>query len=134
MSVYSPVRFSKTAVFDTKPFERIRGLNFMDKHIIEKLYEVLEQRKDADPETSYVAKLYEGGAEKISRKVMEEALETVLEAVKGDSEKLAAESADLLFHLMVLWAQQGVKPAEVFAILEERLGTSGHAEKAARKS
>lgn len=101
--------------------------------ILQELHKVLLTRKDADPETSYVASLYKGGAPKISEKVMEEAQETIDEALKGDNEKLKQESADLLFHLAVLWAHAGISPGDVFKVLESRFGTGGHEEKAARK-
>ena len=104
----------------------------MSDDILKKLYDVLEQRKTADPETSYVAGLYAKGPEKIGEKIGEEAVETIIEAVKGDKEKLKAESADLLFHLMVLWADQGIKPGDVLDILENRFGVGGLEEKASR--
>lgn len=104
----------------------------MSQHILEKLYEVILSRKDAAPEESYVASLLAKGTEAISAKITEEAEEVVVEALARDSEKLRAESADLLFHLMVLWADQGVSPEEVFKVLEKRLGTSGLEEKASR--
>jgi phosphoribosyl-ATP pyrophosphohydrolase len=101
--------------------------------ILNDLYIILKQRKDADPESSYVASLYKKGTKKITEKVIEEAEEAIAEALAGDKDKLKEESADLLFHLMVLWAEQDVTPDEVFAVLEKRFGTSGHAEKASRK-
>ncbi len=105
----------------------------MDKHIIDTLYETLKQRKTADAKESYVASLYAKGTEKIAEKVGEEAIETIIEAVKGDKEALKSESADLLFHLMVLWADQDIVPDDVFKILQSRTGLSGHKEKANRK-
>ena len=101
--------------------------------IIEKLFAVIESRKGADAASSYTASLLQEGTAKIARKVGEEAVETCIEALQGDKEKLKQESADLLFHLMVLWADQGLKPEDVMKVLESRLGTSGHDEKAARK-
>ena len=95
---------------------------------------MLLRRKDADAEQSYVASLYGKGTAKIAEKVGEEAIETVIEAVKGDREKLTQESADLLFHLMVLWADQGITPQQVLDVLEWRMGVPGHEEKAARKA
>ncbi len=105
----------------------------MTKHILDSLHEVLLTRKNADTENSYVACLYKGGAKKISEKVIEEAHETVAEALKNDNEKLKSESADLLFHLAVLWAHQGISPDDVFKVLESRFGTGGHVEKSSRK-
>ncbi len=100
--------------------------------IINRLYEVLEARKGAEPADSYVASLYAKGVDKIAGKVNEEAAEVIVEAVRGDKEKLASESADLLFHLMILWAHMDVRPEDVSAILERRFGTSGHEENASR--
>lgn len=104
----------------------------MAHHILEQLYKVLQERKGADPQSSYVASLYAKGTKKITEKVLEEAAEAVEEALKGDKTRLQEESADLLFHLMVLWVEQGITPEDVFNVLEKRLGTSGHAEKASR--
>ena len=104
----------------------------MTNHIIDDLFDIIKSRKGADPESSYVASLYHKGTEKIAEKVGEEAIETIIEAIKGDKEKLASESADLLFHLMVLWADQGLRPDDIMDVLKQRLGTSGHDEKADR--
>ena len=104
----------------------------MSEHIINELFKIIEERKGANPESSYVASLYDKGTSKIAQKVGEEAVETAIEALQGDKEKLAQESADLLFHLMVLWADQGLKPDEIFEVLQSRLGTSGHDEKTSR--
>jgi len=106
----------------------------MSEHIINELFKIIEERKSTNPESSYVASLYDKGTSKIAQKVGEEAVETAIEALQGDKEKLAQESADLLFHLMVLWADQGLNPDDIFDILESRLGTSGHDEKANRLS
>lgn len=103
------------------------------RRIIDKIYKTLLDRKSANPETSYVASLYKKGTKHIASKVIEEAGETVIEAVTGDKERLKAESADLLFHLMILWADRGVTPQDVFDILKGRSGTGGHAEKKSRK-
>lgn len=104
----------------------------MSEDILSRLYEVLKDRKGGDPAESYVASLYHKGPEKIGRKVLEEAGEVLVEAAKGDAENIRSESADLLFHLMVLWADQGITPQDIFAILEERFGIGGHAEKSSR--
>lgn len=97
------------------------------------LYDVLLDRKHADSKTSYVSSLYQKGTVKIVNKVLEEAVETGVEALSDNKEKLASESADLLFHLMVLWAHKGIKPEDVIAVLEKRSGTSGHTEKMQRQ-
>lgn len=96
------------------------------------LFETIQSRKGADPESSYTASLYAKGTAKIAQKVGEEAVETCIEALQGNKDSLAAESADLLYHLMVLWADQGLTPDDVLAVLQKRQGTSGHDEKASR--
>ena len=104
-----------------------------DLSYLKTLFETIESRKGADPSTSYVASLFAKGTAKIAQKVGEEAVETAIEALQGDKEKIKSESADLLFHLMVLWADQGIKPEDVVAVLQSREGTSGHDEKASRE-
>ncbi|WP_207485402.1 phosphoribosyl-ATP diphosphatase [Arenibaculum pallidiluteum] len=101
--------------------------------VLERLFATVASRRGADPETSYTAKLFHKGTPKIAQKLGEEAVEAVIEAMRGDPAKLAEESADLLYHLMVLWAQCGVVPGDVWAILARREGTSGIDEKKARK-
>lgn len=101
--------------------------------ILQSLYETILSRKGGDPKTSYVASLYHKGTAKIAQKVGEEAVETAIEAIQGDKEKLKEESADLFFHLMVLWADQGITPDDILKVLESRMGTSGVEEKANRK-
>ena len=103
-----------------------------DSAVLERVYAVIESRRGADPETSYVAKLLGQGRQRIAQKVGEEAVETVIAAIAGDREALVRESADLLFMLMILWADMGVTPADVFAELNRREGKSGIAEKTAR--
>lgn len=104
----------------------------MNDAIIEQLTEVLKQRRQADPDGSYVASLYHDGRDRILRKVGEEALEVVLAGRGDDDQALVGEVADLWFHSMVLLIDAGLEPAAVLQELERRLGTSGHAEKAAR--
>ena len=104
-----------------------------DSHVLDRLYDVIESRHGADPESSYTAKLFARGPHKIAQKLGEEAVETVIEAVADSPENIASESADLLYHLLVLWSARGVDPEQVWTALEGRLGTSGIAEKAARK-
>ncbi len=100
--------------------------------ILNALFQTILERKGADPETSYTASLYAKGTAKIAQKVGEEAVETCIEALQGDREKLKQESADLLFHLMVLWADQGLTPDDVLDVLQKRQGVSGIAEKNSR--
>jgi phosphoribosyl-ATP pyrophosphohydrolase len=104
----------------------------MTDRTLARLAEVLEQRKQADPESSYVAGLYSKGLDAILKKVGEEATETVIAAKGGDTSQLVYETADLWFHTLVLLAHQGVGPDEVLRELERRFGLSGLDEKAAR--
>ena len=101
-------------------------------HPLDALWQTVESRRGADPKSSWTAKLLSRGVEKCSQKVGEEATEVVIEAIKGDHVGLIKESADLLYHLNVLWAAAGVSPSEVYGELERREGKSGIAEKAAR--
>lgn len=104
-----------------------------DEHTLDRLYEVIDSRKGADPNTSYTARLFSRGRQQIAKKLGEEAVETLIEGIRGDKPKLVGESADMLYHLLTLWASVGVKPADVWAELDRREGVSGIAEKAARK-
>ena len=104
-----------------------------DQAILERLAETLEARKQADPQSSYVAKLYAKGLDAILKKVAEEAAETIMAAKDGVREKVVYETADLWFHCLVLLAQQGIHPHEILNELARREGLSGLAEKAARK-
>jgi len=99
---------------------------------LDRLWRVIESRRGADPDTSYTAKLFGRGNAKIAQKLGEEAVEAVIEGVRGDPAALTRESADLLYHLFVLWAVCGVTPDAVAAELARREGTSGLAEKKAR--
>jgi phosphoribosyl-ATP pyrophosphohydrolase len=102
--------------------------------ILEKLAEVIESRKGADPGTSYVARLLSQGGDAIFKKIGEEATETVMAAKDGERSRIVAETADLWFHCLIMLAHFGLKPADVLAELRRREGTSGIDEKAARKS
>ncbi len=101
--------------------------------ILDRLYKVIESRRGADPAVSNTARLFAKGTDKIAQKLGEEAIETLIEGVRGRKKDLAAESADLLYHLLVLWADRSLKPAEVWAALAAREGISGVAEKKSRK-
>ncbi|HEY2892524.1 MAG TPA: phosphoribosyl-ATP diphosphatase [Dongiaceae bacterium] len=105
----------------------------LDAGILDRLYKVIESRKGADPSSSNTARLFAKGTEKIAQKLGEEAVETVIEGVRGKKRELAAESADLLYHLLVLWADRDLKPVEVWQQLAEREGFSGLEEKKNRK-
>lgn len=102
-------------------------------HCLDALYEVIQSRKDESGDTSYTAQLLAGAPEKPARKLCEEATEILIEALSGDSAAIARESADLLYHLLVLWASAGVKPETVWAEIERRKGLSGLVEKRARE-
>ena len=99
---------------------------------LDRLFATIAARKAADPDVSYTAKLLAAGVEKCARKFGEEATEAVIAAIKQDKIELAKESADVLYHLAVLWAASGITPEEVYAILRLREGMSGLEEKASR--
>lgn len=100
--------------------------------VFNRLSELLEQRKSADPASSYVAKLYTKGLDSILKKVGEEATETVLAAKGGNREEIIYETADLWFHTLVMLAKADIKPQEVLDELARREGLSGIVEKASR--
>ena len=102
--------------------------------VLSRLAAVLEARKNAAPDSSYVASLYKKGLDTILKKVGEEASETIIAAKSGEKAAIIHETADLWFHTLVLLAHQGLKPDDILLELERRFGVSGHEEKAARKS
>lgn len=111
-----------------------------DGTVLDRLFAVIESRRSADAGTSYTARLLAEGRPKIARKVGEEAVEVVVASLSpgegghdGARDRLAEESADLLYHLLVLWASAGLRPEQVWQMLARREGTSGLAEKAARR-
>ena len=99
-----------------------------------RLASTIEARRGADPSESWTAKLLAAGPEKCAEKFGEEAVEAIIEAVRGDRDALTREAADVLYHLLVMCAARGVTLAKVEAELERREGTSGVAEKAGRSS
>jgi phosphoribosyl-ATP pyrophosphohydrolase len=99
---------------------------------LDRLWQVIEARRGADPESSYTARLFSRGRAKIAQKLGEEAVEAVIEGVGDNPAALVGESADLLYHLLVLWAAAGIVPADVAAELARREGTSGIDEKRGR--
>lgn len=104
-----------------------------DAAVLDRLWATIESRRDADPAASHSARLMSRGTAKIAQKFGEEAVECVIEAVSGESKPaLIGESADVLYHLLVLWVNAGVSPDEVWAELTRREGVSGIAEKASR--
>ena len=104
----------------------------IDGRVLDDLYQVIESRRGGDPETSYSAKLLQAGPRAAAQRVGEEAVETAIEGASGSPEALASESADLLYHLLVLWASRGVAPDQVWAALARLKGVSGITEKASR--
>jgi phosphoribosyl-ATP pyrophosphohydrolase len=104
----------------------------IDGTTLDRLYAVIASRRGGDPESSYTARLFAQGSAMIAQKLGEEAVETVIEGARGNARGVVAESADLLYHLLVLWADAGIVPAEVWRALEGRAGTSGIAEKKSR--
>ena len=99
---------------------------------LDRLWQIIQSRRSADPETSYTARLFARGRAKIAQKLGEEAVEAVIEGIGEDRAALVGESADLLYHLLVLWAAAGVAPADIAAELARRESTSGIEEKRAR--
>jgi phosphoribosyl-ATP pyrophosphohydrolase len=100
--------------------------------VLDRLFATIESRRHADPNVSNTARLFQKGTRKIAQKVGEEAVELVIEAVRQKRDRIIAESADLMYHVLVLWADAGVRPGEVWDELSRREGMSGVAEKAAR--
>jgi phosphoribosyl-ATP pyrophosphohydrolase len=113
--------------------KRGNGAAGVDEHVLDRLYLVIDSRKGADPDTSYTARLFSRGRQQIAKKLGEEAVEALIEGIRGDRPKLVGESADMLYHLLTLWAAVGVKPKAVWTELARREGLSGIAEKASRK-
>lgn len=101
-------------------------------HTLDRLAATIAARKGADPESSWTAKLLAKGPEKCAEKFGEEAIEAIIEAIKGDRARLTSEAADVLYHLLVMLAARDVAVSDVLAELDRREGTSGLAEKAAR--
>lgn len=100
--------------------------------VLDRLYKVIESRRKADPAVSHTARLFQKGTRKIAQKVGEEAVEVVIEAVREKRDRLVAESADLMYHLLVMWADAKIDPAEIWQELARREGVSGIAEKQSR--
>jgi phosphoribosyl-ATP pyrophosphohydrolase len=101
--------------------------------VLDRLWLVVMSRRNADPAVSHSARLLSRGTAKIAQKFGEEAVECLIEAVSGDPAALVAESADVLYHLLVMWVNAGVRPEAVWNELQRREGISGIAEKASRE-
>ena len=105
----------------------------MTDDVLNALAQTLESRKNADPESSYVASLYNKGLDEILKKIGEEATEVVIAAKAGEKNAIIHETADLWFHTLVMLAQQGLGPDDILSELEQRFSLSGLEEKARRK-
>ena len=101
--------------------------------VMDELFGVIEKRKGGDPETSYVARTFSRGREHVAKKVGEEGVEVALAGALGDKKAVVSESADLLFHLMILWSETGIAPTEVLKELSKRRGVSGLAREAGKR-
>lgn len=101
-----------------------KGVAGTQDHVLDRLYLAIDTRKDADPESSYTARLFSRGREQIAKKLGEEAVEAVIQGIRGNGSKLVGESADLLYHLLTLWAATNVTPKAVWAELLRREGLS----------
>jgi phosphoribosyl-ATP pyrophosphohydrolase len=104
----------------------------MPQSPLQRLYEAVLARRGADPRTSRTAKLLAAGRNKMAQKLGEEAIEVAIDAVRGNKPAVIEESADLLYHLVVLWAEMGIEPKEIWAEMERRERAYGIAEKARR--
>ncbi len=98
------------------------GRNKIDIEILERLYDVIVERRENRPKGSYTARLFDAGRPKITQKLGEEAVETVIAGMRDKKREITSESADLIYHLLVLWADAGVTPADIWAELAEREG------------
>jgi phosphoribosyl-ATP pyrophosphohydrolase len=105
-----------------------------DARVLDRLWATVLSRKDADPNQSHSARLLSRGTEKVAQKFGEEAVECIIEAVAGKTTALIGESADVLYHLLVLWVDAGLRPEQIWTELARREGMSGLAEKAARRT
>ena len=116
------------------PSHSAPGSNPASQDALERLADVIDQRRQGDPDKSYVARLFHKGTDAILKKVGEEATETVMAAKDGDPQQIVYEVADLWFHSLIALAQFGLRPADVLAELTRREGLSGLEEFAARKA
>jgi len=108
------------------------GANPAASEVLDRIFAVIESRRHGNPNTSHTARLFHKGTRKIAQKVGEEAVEVVIEAIRRRRDRLIEESADLMYHLMVMWADAKLTPADVWAELSRREGISGLAREAGR--
>ena len=126
-------RVSKTSAVKSNTITMPPPMDGPDARVLDRLWSTVLSRKDADPSDSHSARLLSRGTAKIAQKFGEEAVECLIEAVSGQRSALISESADVLYHLLVMWVDAGLRPEQVWAELSRREGMSGIAEKAARK-
>ncbi|MCQ8279507.1 phosphoribosyl-ATP diphosphatase [Acetobacteraceae bacterium KSS8] len=131
-SASAPSKTVKRAVRTGGAVAQTATLDGATASVLDRLFEVVTARRDADPNISHSARLLSRGTAKVAQKFGEEAVECLIEAVAGRSDKLVGESADVLYHLIVMWVDAGVHPAEIWNELHRREGTSGIAEKQSR--
>ncbi len=112
--------------------KKFRAAFVPEADVLDRLHALVTARRDADPRRSHSARLLARGTRKVAQKLGEEAFEALIESVAGNKRALVGESADLLYHLVVLWVDVGVSPDQVWAELRQRHGVSGHVEKASR--
>jgi phosphoribosyl-ATP pyrophosphohydrolase len=105
-----------------------------DDAVLERMYRLIESRKDTDPETSYTARLFTKGSHKIAQKLGEEGVEAAIAAVAEGHDRLVRESADVIYHLLVLWVAKGVAIGEVWTELERRFGAVNAIKELRKKS
>lgn len=128
----TPKAAPKQAVARPGPAVVLEEMPLATPDVLDRLFDVVRSRRGTDPSISHSARLLARGRRKIAQKFGEEAVECLIEAVAGNRDELISESADVLYHLIVMWVDAGVEPAEVWTELLRREGTSGIAEKAAR--
>jgi phosphoribosyl-ATP pyrophosphohydrolase len=138
----SPSREAKLRAMPKKAIQRMQAAEMSrpppplalgpSAAVLDRIWTVVTNQRDADPEASPSARLLSRGRPKVVQKFGEQAVECLIEAVTGNREALVAESADVLYHLIVLWVDAGVRPDEVWAELKRREGISGVADKASR--
>lgn len=120
-------------MMEPKTHEREERLSMSaDAQVLDHLFATIRSRRQADPGSSYTAKLFARGIGQCAKKLGEEGVEAALAAVEGDPKAVIAESADLLYHLLVVWEAAGITPAQVYAELQRREGLSGIEERARR--
>ncbi|RFD18963.1 phosphoribosyl-ATP diphosphatase [Komagataeibacter melaceti] len=127
-----PDKSRKNAPAKTAATVKLEAVGPASPEVLDRLFAVVESRRGTDPSISHSARLLARGRRKIAQKFGEEAVECLIEAVAGNRDELVSESADVLYHLIVMWVDAGVTSADVWAELQRREGTSGVAEKASR--